>query len=232
MAGFRWQKALFLLLLISCSRQGDPLPSLPALPASYAGKLPCPDCPGIQLTLTLWPDSTFYLQQTRLDGSEDEQQTEFFLGAWGWPGDGRLELLSDGPLPGFRLDSAGARLFPLDHTGQPDPSSGRSFLVHGKDLEPLEPRLDLVGMVARTEEGFVLRECLGGRRFLVIPGGDSPALEAAWAEASPKPDEELLVQCTARLGLSPAGEEERRPVLYIENVLGLTPDEDCPGGEE
>ena len=32
-------------------------------PATYSGKLPCADCPGIQLTVTLLPDSTYRLRQ-------------------------------------------------------------------------------------------------------------------------------------------------------------------------
>jgi copper homeostasis protein (lipoprotein) len=231
MPRFPWKLTPF-LLLFACARQGEPLPVLPDLPATFAGKLPCPDCPGIRVSLTLWPDSSFYLQRVRLAGSEDDEQVEVQIGAWAWPGDGRLEMRADGPQPGYRVDAASSRLFPLDAGGQVDPANGRAFLLHGRDLEPLEPRLEIMGMMDRQEGVFHLTECLGGRRFQVIPGGDSPALEQAWDAAAPGEGAQMLATLSVRLGQSPLGEGGRQAVLYIDDFLGLVADEDCPGGEE
>jgi len=48
---------------LESSKKAKPAARTFGPPATYTGRLPCADCPGIQLTLTLLSDSTFRLRQ-------------------------------------------------------------------------------------------------------------------------------------------------------------------------
>lgn len=219
------------LLLVSCTRPTDEPAPLPDLPATYTGRLPCADCPGIRLTLTLWPDSCFYLERVRFDADEDKEQTDYEIGGWHHEG-GRIVLEAADPLMSFQVGSTAARLYPLTPDGQPDKTVGSAFLAHGRELEPPEPRLDITGMVSHRGEDLRVRECYGGREFVVIPGGDSPALDEAWTRLDVDEGSALLGSFSVRIGLSRGSNGDREPVLYIDHFSNLVADEDCPGGEE
>jgi copper homeostasis protein (lipoprotein) len=230
MPRFPWS-LLSALLLAACSHPPDQPAPLPTLPATYSGRLPCADCPGIRLTLTLWPDSSFYLERVRFNTDEDKEQVEHEIGGWHHQA-GRIVLEAADPLMSFQVGSTASRLYPLTADGQPEKSLGSAFLAHDRALEPPEPRLDITGMVSHREGALRVRECYGGREFVVIPGGDSPALDEAWTRMDADTGSSLLGSFSVRIGLSRGSNGDRAPVMYIDHFSNLAADEDCPGGEE
>ncbi|HET7564897.1 MAG TPA: copper resistance protein NlpE, partial [Gemmatimonadaceae bacterium] len=61
-------------------------------PATYTGELPCADCPGIQLTATLLPDSTFRLRRVY----QGRPTVVHDLGRWSVEENGTQLVLRDG----------------------------------------------------------------------------------------------------------------------------------------
>ncbi|QDJ49013.1 copper resistance protein NlpE [Bordetella hinzii] len=82
-------------------------------PGSYAGVLPCADCPGIGIQLTLGADGSYELSQLYQDR---QTRPDIVRGRFHWlPGDGSIELEGQGS----RWRVGEDRLFMLDADGQP-----------------------------------------------------------------------------------------------------------------
>ena len=64
------------------------------LPATFAGNLPCADCPGIRQQLELFPDQAFFLRMTYLGKGDDASIDD--LGSWMVTGDQRTLVLFGG----------------------------------------------------------------------------------------------------------------------------------------
>ncbi len=81
-------------------------------PGSYAGVLPCADCPGINLKLTLGADGQYELSRQYQDR---QARPDIVRGRFQWlPGDGGIQLEGDGS----RWRVGENRLFMLDTNGQ------------------------------------------------------------------------------------------------------------------
>ncbi|MCB1047443.1 MAG: copper resistance protein NlpE N-terminal domain-containing protein [Calditrichaeota bacterium] len=226
------RRLLLLLALCGCQAPPEPPPPRPQLPASWVATLPCADCAGIVTTLTLWPDSVFYLERLRLENSEDDQVPDYLLGRWELSDGGRLRLASSEPLPDWQAGPEMLSLRKLNRGPTTYDDSTAATLVLHKELEPLEPRTQLAGFLDHELETLSIRECFSGRRFSVIPGGDSPALDRAWHVLEAHSSGPRLAMISARLGQAASPGGESRFVLYIDRFMSLEEDEDCPGGEE
>ncbi len=109
----------FLALVLGCSSsredslsfaKSDP-PAIKA-PVTYAGVLPCADCPGIDTTLTLLEDGTFRLREAY----RDRPAIEHDLGRWTIEENGHLALRGE---VGRSFRIGGDSLELLDRSGAP-----------------------------------------------------------------------------------------------------------------
>ncbi|MEQ9138103.1 MAG: META domain-containing protein, partial [Thalassobaculum sp.] len=102
----------------------------PALPAEYAGTLPCADCAGIEYSLTLEPRDRYTLVRRYLGRQGEPEFTE--RGGWRYDPSARKLTLGGAPPPAtvFEVRSAD-RLRLLDVTGQPIVSELNYELVRG-----------------------------------------------------------------------------------------------------
>lgn len=75
-----------------------------ALPATYAGVVPCADCPGIRWTLNLYPDGVFRQRLEYLERSENGHPARF-------DDSGRWALSADGGVLELRGSGGGTDLF-------------------------------------------------------------------------------------------------------------------------
>jgi len=75
-----------------------------ALPATYAGVVPCADCPGIRWTLNLYPDGVFRQRLEYLERSVDGRPARF-------DDSGRWTLEANGGLLVLRGDGGSTDLF-------------------------------------------------------------------------------------------------------------------------
>ncbi|MFO1455243.1 MAG: META domain-containing protein [Steroidobacteraceae bacterium] len=204
---------------------------LGALPAQFAGVLPCADCRGIRQTLDLYPDGGFhwrseYLGKPPLDLPDD-------AGRWLFASDGRTLLLFGGreaPVRFQSRDDGALRL--LDLEGRPIRSTLNYELrrVAG-DFRAFEPRLRLRGAYGGPSDASGLLDCATGLRLPIAAEGDAAALERAWtsarAAAAGKP---RIVLLEGRIVSRPApGGPEPHATLVVDKFLRLAPaGESCP----
>lgn len=205
----------------------DLMLQLQPLPATFAGTLPCADCPGIRYSLNLFADQSYHLRVEY--AGKEPPTTSDDVGRW---------AVSNG---GARLILRGNRERTL-HFVLKDPNRLRKLDVEGREIDSIlnydlvrepgfvafEPRLKIRGMYRYLADAALLRECVTGRRFAVPARGDNLALEQAYLEARREPGEELLINAEVRIVMQPRmdgpGEEE---AVVIERFIGIWPGETC-----
>jgi uncharacterized lipoprotein NlpE involved in copper resistance len=101
-------------------------------PVTYAGTLPCADCPGIQLTVELFPDSTFRLRRVY----QDRPAVFNSSGRWSVEKNGtRMVLRDDDGEPRFFQIAGTDSLRVLDTHGQVIRSPFNDWLVRSPRME-------------------------------------------------------------------------------------------------
>lgn len=221
-----------LALLLACSETpggrdapaGEP-PRLDA-PATFAGRLPCADCPGIDLTVTLLADGTFRLRRVRI--GEAPQTPVHDLGTWVEASPGSLVLRGSEAPRRFRA-FGGDSLRVVDAAGGTLDPQGARTLVRSEALDPVDDVQPLRGMYMPTSGGASFTECRTGSPYRVAPEGDAPALHEAYLEAGPPSGEPLLVTLHGRLLRRPATQGGDVDVLVIEGFGRAWPDVGCDG---
>ena len=217
------------LLLRRVSESADrPTPNrLGALPATFAGELPCADCPGIRHQLNLLPEGAFFLRRTYLERAPDHVIDD--IGGFLIDSDGRRLVLRAGREAPIQLaiqDSDTLRL--LDLEGQEIVSELNYDLTRAATFVPLDPRLALRGMYSYMADAGRFTECLSRLSLPVAQEADNAALERAYLAARRQPGEALLVtldgQIAARPRMEGAGSEL---ALVPERLSGVWPGETC-----
>lgn len=176
----------------AAGRPGDP-------PRTYSG-------PG--LTVTLFPDGTFRLRETRAGGD----QPLLDLGQWTQEVDGGVRLVLRGSVAARRAfrQADGGRLIADDGTE----------LVQTAAIDKIDGRFRLEGLYRDAQDGGLFAECFTGRTFAVAPSGAEPDLERAWVAAAASRDAQLFFQILGRF--ADDGQIE------VERVLNLKPNGACP----
>ncbi len=200
---------------------------LAELPATFAGELPCADCPGIFYQLDLFEDRLYFLRTTYLGRGTGAVRDE--IGSWVFDSDENLLALfgnADAPVL-FRIIDANT-IRKLDVEGRPIRSSLNYDLRRKHDLPLTEPRVPMRGMYQFRTDEPVFEECLSGRSFVVAREGDSADLERAFINSKHQPGEALMVSLIGRLvHRMPA--KGSSPVLTVvaEQFTGSWPGETC-----
>jgi copper homeostasis protein (lipoprotein) len=202
--------------------QGSPLG---ALPATYAGDLPCADCVALRYRLNLWPDGSFFLS-TLHEGRSTEPAYD--IGAWALSSDRGTLVLQGGresPLR-FRIVDAGT-LRMLGQDGRDIESKLNYALARRPQFEPMEPRLTMRGLYRREGTAGVFTECLTRQRWIVAPTEASAALERATDQARREPDDELLVSLEGEVRSAQKAEGKAQSTLVVRRFIGVWPGETC-----
>ena len=202
--------------------QGSPLG---ALPATFAGDLPCADCVALRYRLNLFPDGSFFLS-TLYEGRSTEPAYD--IGAWALSSDRGTLVLQGGreaPLR-FRIVDAGT-LRLLDQDGRDIESKLNYALARQPQFAPMEPRLTMRGLYRREGKAGVFTECLTRQRWTVIPTGANAALERETDKARREPDDELLVSLEGEVRSLPKAEGKAPSTLVIQRFIGVWPGETC-----
>lgn len=175
-------------------------------PATYTGRAPCADCPGIRLTVTLLPDSTFRLRQVY----EDRKAVFYALGRWSVEENGTRLLLSGGAKREQRFQIVGAdSLRMLDSLGRPIQSLLSYSLVRAPGVDPVRDTMRLRGTYIYMADAGRFTECLSGSAFPVAQVGANVALERAYGQARTAPGAPLLVVFRGHFEERPAMEGDR-----------------------
>ena len=218
-----------LALVLRCAparAASDAGSTLGALPATYAGLLPCGDCAGVRIQLNLLPGGAYMQRMTYLRAGRDE--STYDLGAWSLAGDGTLTL------HGGREGDAGwavkdtRTLRKLDRRGRPIDSTPASELKRSAAFEPLEPRARLTGMFRYMADAARFRDCGSGLQWPVEMSGEYRTLERVYVARRAAPGAELQVSLQARIETRPrmdgAGTE---PALVVEKFVDAMPGRKC-----
>jgi copper homeostasis protein (lipoprotein) len=205
-----------------------------AVPATYTGRLPGADGPGIDHTLMLHVDSTFYLRTTfvdRPDGTSDD------IGRWALGADGRTLTLFGGRDEPLRFELTSERTIrTLDASGTPITSALPRDLTRADTAIAFEPRLTMRGMYRYMADAATFAECRTGRTFPVAMEADNIALERGYAGSMPPNGpggEPVLVELEGRLARRPPAEESQgglRETLVPEKFVRAVPGATCASG--
>jgi heat shock protein HslJ/uncharacterized lipoprotein NlpE involved in copper resistance len=194
-----------------------------ALPATFRGVLPCADCEGIEHTITLHADGSYWNTERYLGLEPGSNDTFRNLGQWTAAGTpDRIELRAMYRAPEFWVRESATTLRKLDTQGRAIESSLPYTLARLGAAEQRFGPVRVSGMFRYEADAAVLTSCESGARYSVVAGEGYLALERAYLETRPAPGAELLVTTTVRLVPKPAGEEGwpiRMEVVSLDRVV-------------
>ena len=216
-----------LLRRVSQSAEQAPPGALGALPATFAGELPCADCPGIRYQLDLLQDGAFFLRRVYLGREPDHVFDD--IGSFAIASGGRTLVLMGGREAPIRFAVRDQdTLALLDLEGREIVSELNYDLTRQATLPPLEPRLAMRGMYQYFADAGRFTECLSRMNLPVAQERDNAALERAYGEARRQPGEELLVTLDGQIALRPKMEGEGLELALVPHrFIGVWPGETC-----
>ncbi|HSP89529.1 MAG TPA: copper resistance protein NlpE N-terminal domain-containing protein [Vicinamibacterales bacterium] len=201
--------------------------ALGALPASFAGDLPCADCEGIRYRLNLFPDGVFFLGLTYLGKGDGAAFDD--IGTWMLSSNQQLLVLKGGREAStlFRIVDA-TTLRKLDLEGRDIDSALPYAMTRTAAFERLEPRLPMRGMFRYMADAGVFTECSTGQRWPVAQEADNATLEREYLKVRTEPGGPVLVSVDGRVAMRPKMEGEGlQPTLVPERFAGAFPGETC-----
>lgn len=168
---------------------------------TYQGEIPCADCPGQQMTVTLFPDFTFRLRRTYLGVIGGKDGHHYDLGRWARAQDGgsnRLRLTGGTGGPRQFLIRGSDALRMLDTDGREIKSAFSYDLERLPKADPVAGPMRLRGMYVYMADAAVFDECLTGKRFPVRLERAHAVLERAYLATRRAPGEPVLVTFEGR----------------------------------
>lgn len=195
-----------------------------ALPATFAGVMPCTDCTGITHTLTLRADGLYRLRRTYLD-KPDGPFAE--LGRWRVGERGRRLILRSGSeILLFEVkDHATLRL--LDRLGQPIISKGNPDLRRIAQVDPVSEPLRWHGEFRYLADAATFTDCASGLRWPVAMTADYLTMERHYLKSRSAPTKSLLVSFEGRLEVRPSMEGSPREQMVVDRFGGSQPGATC-----
>jgi copper homeostasis protein (lipoprotein) len=222
-----------------CAQFGDIGPEAPATgrdvigreTVTYLGEIPCADCPGQRLTLTLFADSTFRLRHIYKNARDGKDQTFHDLGRWARAQDegaNRLRLTGGTEAPRQFLIRGDEALRLLDNEGREIRSELNYDLKRLPKVDPVAGPMRLRGMYVYMADAAVFSECLTGKRYPVRLERNHAVLARAYLAGRRAPGEPLLVTFDGRFVVSAA--ESGAPVreqMIVERFDRIWPGATC-----
>lgn len=198
---------------------------------SYRGDIPCADCPGQQLTLTLFADGSYRLRRVYREAEAGRDATFHDIGRWARAQDdgaNRLRLAGGSDAPQYLRIIGADTLRLLDSAGRDIDSPLNYDLRRLPQADRLPGPMVLRGLYQYMADAAVLQECRSGDRYPVLITRDHLALERAYLAARPAPGAPLLAVFEGRFVLQPPEPGlAPRDHLIVERFLTLRPDATC-----
>ena len=179
-------------------------PDAVLMPATYAGTIPCADCPGIRVTLTLRDGAVFLMRFAYLGVDEGRDRGFVDIGRWEVSPDRREIVLHGGAEAPRRLaiETAGA-LTLLDTEGRRIRSQLDYTLDRAAVVDPIADVVRFRGMYTYLADAGRIVECNSGQAFPVAEAGDNAALRRAYLAQRAAPGVALLATFEGRLTQQP-----------------------------
>lgn len=230
--------ATLLLLAVGCLHHEAPAlkssaasaeSGMAPLPATFAGDLPCADCSGQSLTLTLRPGGIFLLRQTYVGVAAGKDEQVYELGRWVVSENRSRLILQSGPESPRQFAIKDANRLSLLGTDAQEIRSQLNYdLTRSERVDLIDDTMFLRGMFSYLADAASFTECRTGMRFPVAQEKGYLALERAYLAARRTPGEPLLVTFDGRLTSRPVGESERlNDATVVERFDRVWPGETC-----
>jgi copper homeostasis protein (lipoprotein) len=199
-------------------------------PVTFVGVVPCADCPGIQVTLTLRPDGLFFRRDTYLEAEGGTDVTVLDRGTW-TSGENVLVLTGERNAPRHYAIQDAATLRMLDATGQEIDSSLPYNMLRIPRADPFEDAFRLEGMYRYMADAGLFTDCSTGREWPVAMESANADLERAYLQARHEPGEPVWVRVVGRFLLRPPMEgPENVEMLVVDEVVEVDPEGICDKG--
>jgi copper homeostasis protein (lipoprotein) len=154
-----------------------------ALPATFAGSLPCADCEGIDTTLTLEADFRYRLRSRYL-GKAPGEDTFVEVGRFAISDAGtRLALHGGNEGPAVFAIQGSGRLARLDTGGQAISSPLNYTLARTSDVDPVAEPAQRLGLFTYLADAASFVDCATEERLPVAMAAGYPPLEQAYTAA-------------------------------------------------
>ena len=211
----------------STDKSVDPIP----LPSTYIGRIPCPDCDGIDIVLNFKKNGLYQLRKTTIKGKTWDSVAE--IGRWKYDRTEKLIVLGNkrGSLKTLQLvDRDTLRL--QDVEGKKLTAKQNYELHRNPTPDPFPDSVRMRGMYsAHGDKGF-FTECTTGIRFPVTTEKAYRELANAYNNTPHGQEEQLLVLLEGSLQPGPTTNDEGEngtEKLVVTRFLNIFPGQDCRG---
>lgn len=200
-----WLRAPLCAALLSAALAGCTTVPQREAAVSYSGTLPCADCAGQQIDLTLFGDHSFRMRTRYLGVADDQQRYIFDLGRWERSDAGVLKLhgAREAPMQ-FSAGGGDTRLTLLDLQGLPMRSALNYTLQRRDAIVPIDGPMPMLGMYRYLADAASFDECRTGKRWPVQLAAGHPALERAYLASRQQPGQPVLASIEGRFETSAA----------------------------
>ena len=199
-------------------------------PVTYSGEIPCADCPGQRVTVTLFTDRTFRLRRTYIGAKDGRDDTVYELGRWARAQDdgaNRLRLASGTNVQEYLIRGPDT-LRMLDREGHEIESRLNYDLKRLPRPDLIEGPMRLRGMYAYLADAATFNECYTGKRYPVLIDKDHLALERAYLGARAEPGAAVLAVFEGRfVERTPEPGAAPRDHVLVARFEQLRPGETC-----
>lgn len=180
-------------------RQGlsDPIQTM----QTYRGVIPCADCAGQRVTLTLLPDWTYRLRRVYFGTRDNKDVTFVSIGRWERSVDTPRQIR----LIGDRNDSAsyefvqGSALRMLDQDGEPIRSALNYTLTQQFDADAIAEPFTIRGKVVSQGGVSTVAICSTGKRYDLAKTGNPQVLADAYSRLRVAPGTPVLMWIEGRI---------------------------------
>jgi uncharacterized lipoprotein YbaY/heat shock protein HslJ/uncharacterized lipoprotein NlpE involved in copper resistance len=195
-----------------------------ALPATFAGVMPCADCASVAQTLTLRADGLYRLRRSYNDKSGGPFAE---LGRWtADERDKRLTLRSGSETLLFEVkDHETLRL--LDRLGQPITSNANLDLRRTAQVDPISELLHWRGEFRYLADSATFTDCASGVHWQVAMTADYQTAERNYLQSRSAPGAPLLVSFDGRIEVRPTMEGPPREQMVVDRFGSSQPGATC-----
>lgn len=201
--------------------------------STFKGTIPCASCPGIEMTLQLKPDGTFFLNSVYLDAENSEDRELSDMGRWALTVGDDMLILRGGAEGARRWSVLGLdTLRMLNNLGGPIASDFPYELYRIDEAQHLSGSLPMSGMYRYMADAALFYECRTRKRYPTVFEEAHIDLERAYLKASHDPGEPLKAAFEGRIEMRPKMEGGGEREFVIVNSFGeVFPGESCFDGE-
>lgn len=190
-------------------------------PQTFRGVIPCADCGGQRITLTLLPDWTWRMRRVYF-GTRDNKELSFVsTGRWERLVDSpnRIRLIGDRNEGGLYEFLSGTTLRLLDQNGEPIQSTLNYSLTQQFDVDFITESFPMRGKVVVKDGETTFGICSTGKRYPVARTGQGQALTDAYSKLRVAPGTPVLMWIEGRLART--GEPAREAVVVDKLTRGM-----------